>query len=330
RDDEAPVPLPGRALSPLVAAHRGRRAGLHRGMVGGGGPRTPTARASREGRGLAGRRPVLDLPFLRERSSFQRVLRATDRVDARGRERAERPPEHVVDLMPEHAPVERERCDRGRHGGGQHAAETDLRSPRWFPLEHRARDRCPHAHECHPARVVRALTEPILGTLHVDDVPVPVGQVPGVARDLPHALGRRIDLDRVLGRRHPGIVLPLVQPLHHTTRRGVTRTSASADGARPWRIARIVLAPEPTFPSTKNSATPWNIAPTMSRARQADGLSTVSATVASRSAAAIARVWAGSAAYSVLASARQRIGSTTGPRSPATASAPRPSRPICE
>ena len=47
--------------------------------------------------------------------SLQRVLRAAHRVDARGRERAERPAEHVVDLMPERTLRSNgKRRDRGR------------------------------------------------------------------------------------------------------------------------------------------------------------------------------------------------------------------------
>src|SRR3982751_815366 len=80
------------------------------------------------------------LALLGERSTPKREGRSANRVDARGREAAERTMEHVDDLVPKDASIERERGDRGGNRRVEDAAEVDTRSPGRLPFLDPARN----------------------------------------------------------------------------------------------------------------------------------------------------------------------------------------------
>ncbi len=93
------------------------------------------------------------------------------------------------------------------------------------------------------------LRESPFGHPDAHDVPVPLGQVAGVARHLPDPLGGRLHLHGELDDGHATVALPLDQPFHHTSRSGAIRTSASAAGCSADASVRALLAPDPTSSS---------------------------------------------------------------------------------
>ena len=146
--------------------------------------------------------------------------------------RAERSAEHVV------AP--RGGAGSGRMGATRSrsspwrraAAEMDLRRARAAPTRGRCTGSMCARHE-RPITtcVLDADGAPPSGTVRRRCAGPSAGRLRGSLATSQTSFGRCVDLDRVLDRGHRRVALPLVQPFHHTSRRGVIRTSASADSA---------------------------------------------------------------------------------------------------
>jgi hypothetical protein len=197
------------------------------------------------------------------------VIARVTRTEARGSDVAEgTTAEPVLHHVLEPAATVLERLDRRRDRGVEEAAEAEPRAARRVPLEDARPDLRADRHEPHLRRVASPLVEAAARHVgHADDVAIPVRQVPRIGDDVPHPLGRSVDL--VGGAddgRHATRTVPLSHPRHQVARsaRSATRTASRCPPAPSERaIAAAAVEPDVRRSSAWTRAGPRSIAPTM-------------------------------------------------------------------